>query len=163
VRTHREAPARQRPAGVEDCESRDWPHFIAFDVLSIDGKDLRDRPLVERKRRLRAIMPRIESRLVYMDHVVGRGSELFAAVCEQDLEGIVAKWKRGRYHSDGMTTSWLKIRNALYSQMEGRPELFGARRPRTPSKGAKAVLCAELQAAQTQRRERLRGWRRFPV
>ena len=36
-----------------------------------------------------------------MDHVEGRGSDLFAAVCAKDLEGIVAKWTRGRYHSDG--------------------------------------------------------------
>src|SRR5215212_2951053 len=72
---------------------RDWPHFVAFDVLSVDGADLRDRLQLERKRRLRAIMPRIDSRLVYLDHVVGRGAELFDAVCARDLEGIVAKWK----------------------------------------------------------------------
>jgi ATP-dependent DNA ligase len=42
-------------------------------------------------------MPRIDSRLVYLDHVVWRGEELFAAVCANDLEGIVAKWKHGRY------------------------------------------------------------------
>jgi ATP dependent DNA ligase-like protein len=53
---------------------RDWLHFVAFDVLSIDGEDLRDRSLAERKRRLRAITPRMDSRLVYVDHVVGRGS-----------------------------------------------------------------------------------------
>jgi len=41
---------------------RDWPYFLAFDRLSVDGEDLRDRPLLERKRRLRAIMPRMESR-----------------------------------------------------------------------------------------------------
>ena len=34
---------------------RDWPHFVAFDVLSIDGEDVRARPLLERKRRLRAL------------------------------------------------------------------------------------------------------------
>jgi bifunctional non-homologous end joining protein LigD len=119
-----------------------------FDVLSIDGEDLRARPLVERKRRLRAIMPRMESRLVYLDHVAGRGAELFAKVCEHDLEGIVAKWKRGRYHSDGQTTSWLKIRNGDYSQMRGRPELFGARRVGSPSRSAPPVLCAELQPLQ---------------
>jgi hypothetical protein len=45
---------------------RDWPHFMAFDVLAIDGEDVRERPLLERKRRLRAIMPQIESRLVYI-------------------------------------------------------------------------------------------------
>jgi bifunctional non-homologous end joining protein LigD len=68
-------------------------------VLSIDSEDLRARPLLERKRRLRALMPRTESRLVYMDHVTGRGSSFFAAVCAHDLEGIVAKWKRSGYHS----------------------------------------------------------------
>jgi bifunctional non-homologous end joining protein LigD len=127
---------------------RDWPHFVAFDVLSIESNDLRERPLVERKRRLRAIMPRMASRLVYMDHVGGRGADLFAAVCASDLEGIVAKWKHGRYYSDGGLTSWLKVRNPQYSQMAGRPELFGARKVGVRSKWAKPVLCAELRALQ---------------
>jgi bifunctional non-homologous end joining protein LigD len=128
---------------------RDWPHFMAFDVLGIDGEDMRDRPLLQRKRRLRALMPRINSRLVYMDHVVGRGVDLFAAVCARDLEGIVAKWKHGRYHSDGGVTSWLKVRNRQYSQMAGRPELFGARKVGARSRSAKPVLCAELRAVQS--------------
>jgi bifunctional non-homologous end joining protein LigD len=55
---------------------RDWPSFVAFDLLAVDGEDLRDRPLLERKRRLKALMPRIDSRLVYMDHVRGRGIDL---------------------------------------------------------------------------------------
>jgi ATP-dependent DNA ligase len=88
-------------------------------VLSIDAEDLRDRSLLERKRQLRAIMPRTESRLLYMNHLVGRGADLFAEVCARDLEGIVAKWKRGRYYSDGQTTSWLKIRNTEYSEVQG--------------------------------------------
>ena len=83
---------------------REWPHFVAFDALAIDGKDLCARPLLERQRRLRAIMPRMESRLLYHDHVDGRGVALFDAVRGHDLEGVVAKWKRGRYHTDGQTT-----------------------------------------------------------
>jgi len=47
-------------------------------------------PLIERKRRLRALVPSQGSRLLYLDHVVGRGVDLFHAVCERDLEGIVA-------------------------------------------------------------------------
>jgi len=127
---------------------RDWPHFIAFDVLSIDGEDVRARSLLERKRRLRAIMPRVDSRLVYMDHVARCGADLFEAVCASDLEGIVAKWKRGRYDSDGGVTSWLKIRNPNYSQMVERPELFGARQVGAASKRARPVLCPELRALQ---------------
>jgi ATP-dependent DNA ligase len=45
-------------------------------------------------------MPRIDSSLVYMEYVAGRGSELFEAVCASDLEGVAAKWKHNRYHSD---------------------------------------------------------------
>jgi ATP-dependent DNA ligase len=94
-------------------------------------------------------MPRIDSRLVYMDHVGGRGSELFAAVCATNLEGVVGKWKHGRYHSDGGVTSWLKIRNPHYSEMAGRPELFGARQVGSRSKSARPVLCPDLRALQS--------------
>jgi bifunctional non-homologous end joining protein LigD len=52
---------------------RGRPHFVVFDVLSIDGEDLCQRPLLERKRRLRRILPRGASRLVYLDHVERSG------------------------------------------------------------------------------------------
>src|SRR5262245_3983747 len=48
---------------------RDWPFFYAFDLLALDGEDLRDLPLMERKRLLRAIMPRVESRVLLVEHV----------------------------------------------------------------------------------------------
>ena len=91
---------------------REWPYFIAFDAPMIGGEDLRDRPLLERKRRLRAIMPTpdAQARIVYHDHIDGRGVALFEAIRGRDLEGVVAKWKHGRYDTDGQTTSWLKIR-----------------------------------------------------
>jgi ATP-dependent DNA ligase len=73
---------------------REWPHFYAFDVLSIDGEDLTGLPLLKRKRRLLRIMPSIETRLLYLDHVERRGCDLFRVACERDLEGIVAKWSR---------------------------------------------------------------------
>lgn len=51
----------------------------------------------------------------------------YRAACHYDLEGTVAKWTSGTYQS-GRRTSWLKIRNAQYSQWENRRELFEARR-----------------------------------
>jgi hypothetical protein len=92
-----------------------------------------------------------------MDHVVARGSDLFAAVCASDLacyaartcpEGV-AKRARGRYHTDGGVTSWLRVRNRQYSQMDDRSELFGARQVGSRSKQARPVLCPELQALQS--------------
>jgi ATP-dependent DNA ligase len=72
-------------------------------------------------------MPRIDSRLLYVDHLKARGCDLFRAACDRDLEGIVAKWSRGPYPRDGITTSWIKIKNPAYSQAEGRHELFERR------------------------------------
>jgi bifunctional non-homologous end joining protein LigD len=99
---------------------------LAFDLLWLDGKDLRSRPLRERKRLLRRIMPRVQSRVRYVDYVEGRGVDLFRAACEHDIEGIVAKWAGGTYQS-GAKTSWLKVRNPEYSQWDGRRDLFDAR------------------------------------
>jgi hypothetical protein len=53
------------------------------------------KPLLERKRRLRAIMPRIDPRLLYV-HIPERGSALFRAACEHGLKGIIAKWLQGQ-------------------------------------------------------------------
>jgi bifunctional non-homologous end joining protein LigD len=73
---------------------RDWPSFVAFDLLTVDGEDLRNRPLLERKRRLKAIMPRIDSRLFYMDHVRERGQALFAAACARTSRALLASGRR---------------------------------------------------------------------
>jgi hypothetical protein len=110
------------------CSSAsDWPSFFAFDPLEVGGEDLRDQPLAVRKRRLRQIVPRADSRLLYVDHLERRVSALFRAACARDLEGIVAKWRHGRYERDGVSTSWLKIKNPEYSQMARRHELFAGR------------------------------------
>ena len=56
---------------------REWPYFYAFDLLSVEGEDLRALPLLERKRRLARIMPKIETRLLYLDHIAERGCDLY--------------------------------------------------------------------------------------
>jgi hypothetical protein len=62
----------------------------------------------------------------------------------------VAKWKHGRYHTDGQTTSWLNVRNPDYSQMEGRHDVFAPRRSVwSRSRSARPVLCPELTARRT--------------
>jgi len=70
---------------------------------------VQDQPLLERKRILRRLMPRIDSRLLFVDHLKARGCDLFRAACDRDLEGIVTKWSRGPYQRDSITTSWIKI------------------------------------------------------
>jgi hypothetical protein len=70
--------------------------FVAFDLLSLNGKDLRNRPLMERKRMLRSVVP-AGSPVLYADFVDRHGTRLYEAVCDRDLEGIVAKRKDGLY------------------------------------------------------------------
>ncbi len=104
------------------------PCFAAFDLLWLNGQDLRGFHLTERKRRLKQILPRKRvSPLLYVNHILGGGTKLFEAVCAADLEGIVAKPKRSTYHFTPEQTFWLKIKNPSYSQVEGRNELFEAR------------------------------------
>src|SRR5207249_5207325 len=83
--------------------------FYAFDFLFVDGEDLRELPLVERKARLRKVIPRKRSRLLYLDHIEERGRELFESVCRMDLEGIVAKRKDMSYRASAKPSPhWIK-------------------------------------------------------
>jgi bifunctional non-homologous end joining protein LigD len=100
-------------------------HYFAFDLLWIEGRDLRGLPLLERKRLLRSIIPPQPSPVLYVDHVAGSGVELFNAVCARDMEGVVAKLAAGLYTPD--ETTWVKIKNPRYSQAEGRADFFDAR------------------------------------
>jgi len=96
--------------------------LYAFDLLWLDGDDLRQQPLLDRKKRLEKLVRTIGLRLMYAQHVEGEGKDLFLEICRNDLEGVVAKRKMGIYKDDG--NSWVKIKNPTYSQAEGRRELF---------------------------------------
>jgi bifunctional non-homologous end joining protein LigD len=102
------------------------PVFYAFDLVWLDGDDLRQEHLIERKRRLYDLVTRASSsRLIYAQHIDGSGTAFFEEICKRDLEGIVAKRKRGVYRDDGR--GWLKIKNRAYSQAEGRHDLLKRR------------------------------------
>jgi ATP-dependent DNA ligase len=99
--------------------------FFAFDLLFLNGEDLRALPLIERKARLKQLLRRKRSPVLYVDHIEARGRQFFAKVCELDLEGIVAKRKDSLYRAaEKPSPYWIKIKNPRYSQAEGRNELF---------------------------------------
>lgn len=106
---------------------RGTARFCAFDLLHLDGKDLCNLPLIERKRALRQIVPQGAVSLLYVDHVEGDGEGLFQLACERDLEGLVAKHRQSRYVVEDVNQRWVKIRNRKYSQLIGRDELFECR------------------------------------
>ena len=82
----------------------------AFDLLMLDGDDLRRRPLSERKAALRKILRRTKGGIQYVEHSEGDGAEMFEAVCKLGLEGIVSKKVDAPYRS-GPSKSWLKTKN----------------------------------------------------
>jgi bifunctional non-homologous end joining protein LigD len=127
-----------RPIFDQLMYRRGEPCFCAFDILWLNSQDLRGRPLIERKAILRQVIPITPpSSLLYVGHEDGRGIELFNAVCAYDLEGVVAKWKYGEYTGNDKTSSWLKIKNATYSQAVGRREQFDRFRRRLASVAGK--------------------------
>ena len=106
---------------------RSVPCFYTFDLLWLNGEDLREWPLIERKKELqRVVSKHSASRVLYAEHVEERGEDLFKLSVDRDLEGIGGKWKRGAYRA-GERTSWVKIRNGKYSQIVGRDKLFEKR------------------------------------
>jgi bifunctional non-homologous end joining protein LigD len=83
--------------------------YYLFDLLYLDGKDWRERPLIERKRRLERLLEGSLNRgpLAYSSHVVGHGRQVFDQACELKLEGVISKRGSDPYRS-GRTQSWLK-------------------------------------------------------
>lgn len=95
--------------------------YMAFDLLWLDGQDLRSRTLAERKARLKKLLSRKSGRIGYVQHFQKEGKALFEEVKKNDLEGIVAKRQASPYTSE---TTWYKIKNPGYSQSAGRHDLF---------------------------------------
>jgi bifunctional non-homologous end joining protein LigD len=88
--------------------------YYAFDLLHLDGRDLRSAPLLERKELLQRLLPRKAQgsntgMLRYSEHWLGQGAKVFDKACEMGLEGIIAKRTDASYQS-GRGKDWLKIK-----------------------------------------------------
>jgi len=84
--------------------------YVLFDLLYLDGWDLTDTTLEERKRVLSVVLePTDGSRLRYCDHQLGKGKEFFSSACRFGLEGIVSKRRDALYRS-GRASTWLKCK-----------------------------------------------------
>jgi bifunctional non-homologous end joining protein LigD len=83
--------------------------FYAFDLLADRGEDIRRLPNIERKERLAALLSGVSPPILYGDHVIGRGEELFREVCKTGGEGIVSKLARAPYQGT-RSRNWLKVK-----------------------------------------------------
>ena len=118
------------PRSVPGLAKSQPASFFAFDLLYLDGYDLRRTPLVERKQLLASVLqPNATFRL--SEHFAGKGEELLHAVGEKGLEGIVAKQAFSRYDSK-RSREWVKIKVqntqdfVICGWIEGERDYFGA-------------------------------------
>jgi bifunctional non-homologous end joining protein LigD len=83
--------------------------FVAFDLLTLDEKDLRDAPLRERKKKLKALLATGGGAIRYADDIEGDGARVFEQATDAGAEGIIAK-RAGAPYRSGRYSDWLKIK-----------------------------------------------------
>jgi len=83
-------------------------YFVAFDLLHLNGHDLRDMPLVDRREILAEMIPN-GGRIQFSEALPGTGAAVFHLVDQAGLEGMVSKRKDSKYRS-GPSTNWLKAK-----------------------------------------------------
>jgi DNA ligase D-like protein (predicted ligase) len=83
--------------------------YLAFDLLFLNGKDLRARTLRERKRRLEQVIRDRDAQIRFSDHIIGDGERFYEVACGHEAEGIVCKRLDAPYKS-GDRGLWRKVR-----------------------------------------------------
>jgi len=94
---------------ASDSGNADALVFFLFDLLHLDGEDIGERPLANRKARLADALRGIELPLLYTDHQAGLGPAFYAEVCKRALEGVVSKRADAPY-APGDRGLWLKTK-----------------------------------------------------
>jgi bifunctional non-homologous end joining protein LigD len=88
--------------------------YVVFDALFVGGKDIRKKPLLERKKILKALLA-CDPLLRYSEHVAEFGIREFARAQRAHEEGVIAKRAAGLYYSGKRTREWLKFK-AVHEQ-----------------------------------------------
>ena len=86
------------------------PSLYPFDLIELNGDDMRRDPLEVRKATLRSMLAKAGLGLRFNEHMEGDSPTVFAHACKMGLEGIVSKRKDSMYRS-GRSRDWLKMKN----------------------------------------------------
>lgn len=96
---------------------QDKLHFYAFDLLWLNGHDLKDLPLIKRKELLKELLANTGLHIHYLEHIEKEGERFFQEIEEKDMEGIIAKRKTSNYHPGWRSSEWLKIKTIQRQEM----------------------------------------------
>jgi bifunctional non-homologous end joining protein LigD len=103
--------------------------LYAFDLIELNGDDLRRDPLEVRKATLASVLAKAGPGIRFNEHIEGDGPTLFAHACKLGLEGIVSKRKDSTYCS-GRSPDWLKMKNPEASAVKREAEEEWSKRGR---------------------------------
>jgi bifunctional non-homologous end joining protein LigD len=103
--------------------------LCAFDLIELDGEDLRRSPIEDRKHALAKILYRERNGITFNQHYDGEGATIFKQACSLGCEGIVSK-RLGSPYRSGRSAHWLKIKNpaAPAVKREAEEDWSGKRR-----------------------------------
>src|SRR6266513_3376004 len=96
---------------VRHHRANDRIFLYAFDLIELNGDDLRRDPLEGRKATLEMMLTKAGPGIRFNEHIEGDGKTVFRHACKLGLEGIVSKRKESPYRS-GRSPDWLKMKNA---------------------------------------------------
>jgi bifunctional non-homologous end joining protein LigD len=97
----------------EELQRRTAAHaaiLYAFDLIELDGQDLRRRPFLERKAALAQLLGDLKAGILLNEHISEDGATVYEHACQLGAEGIVSKKVDGTYRS-GPCRVWIKVRN----------------------------------------------------
>jgi bifunctional non-homologous end joining protein LigD len=95
--------------------------LYAFDLIELNGDDLRREPLEVRNATLRSMLAKAGLGVRFNEHLEGDGLTVFAHACKMGLEGIVSKRKDSPYRS-GRSPDWLKMKNPACAAVKREAE-----------------------------------------
>lgn len=120
---------------IQNYKERKNPlYYFVFDLLYMNGKDLRKWPLIDRKKALQKLLKPITfSSIRYCEHIDEKGVAFFKAAQKLQLEGIIGKRKDGPYLSK-RSSDWVKIKTEMrqefviggFTKPKGGREHFGS-------------------------------------
>jgi bifunctional non-homologous end joining protein LigD len=119
--------------------------YCVFDLLFLGTEDVRHKPLLERKRLLKQMLPRTKL-LRYSEHIQEKGIALFEQAKQAGLEGVMAKLASGLYSSGKRTREWLKFK----AMNEQEVVVVGYTAPRRSRKYFGALVLAVRESSQWQ-------------
>jgi bifunctional non-homologous end joining protein LigD len=104
--------------------------YYVFDVLSLEGTDLRSRPLVERRELLAKLLKKAPENVKFSEELQGTREELLQVARQFQLEGLVAKRRDSLYESGRRSGAWVKVKITQQQEFVIRCGKAIAREPR---------------------------------